>query len=223
MRPLREPLLDARAGLHGFGVRDAPEPAGLLRPRQVHGIRVVSAAACRSQPAPEADAVVSLEPGVPVAVVTADCVPVLLAAPAGRAVAAIHAGWRGLADGVLAASVEALVRASGAAPAELAAGIGPHIGPCCYEVDAPVLDALGAGHGARLPQAARPARPGHAMLDLGLLAEAALAGVGIPTSAIGRAAAACTRCDAVRFHSFRRDGPRSGRLVHFIAASPSQG
>jgi hypothetical protein len=223
VRSLDEPLLASRAPLHGFGVRGALPPAGVLRPRQVHGVAVATAAQCRAVPPPEADAVVSLEPQVPVAVVTADCVPVLLATPSGAGVAAIHAGWRGLADGVLAAGVAALARASSVEPAQLAAGIGPHIGPCCYEVDAPVLDALASGHAEALADAARPVRPGHALLDLGRLAAAALAAAGLEEASIGRAAAACTRCDADRFHSYRRDGPRAGRLLHFIAASPAEG
>jgi YfiH family protein len=220
---LREPLLAGPGLRHGFGTRRAEPPAGLLRPRQVHGIRVVEARACRGEPAPEADAVVSSEPGVPVAVVTADCVPVLLAVPDGRAVAAIHAGWRGLADGVLAEGVAALVRAAGAPPERILAGIGPHIGPCCYEVDDPVLEALARGHVEALETAVVPVRPGHALLDLGRLAVAALAAAGLEPGRIGRAAGACTRCDADRFFSYRRDGPHAGRLVHFIAASPEQG
>ena len=223
MRPLVEPVLASQGVIHGFGVRSAPQPAGLLRPRQVHGTRVVTAADCRAEPSPEADVVVSTEPGVPVAVVTADCVPVLLATPSGRGVAAIHAGWRGLAAGVLAEGVAALVRVSGVAPKRLAAGIGPHIGSCCYEVDAPVLDALATRHAEALALSSRPARAGHAMLDLGRLVAAALTAAGLPEDAIGRSTAACTRCDAVRFHSYRRDGPRSGRLVHYVSASASEG
>jgi copper oxidase (laccase) domain-containing protein len=73
------------------------------------------------------------------------------------------------------------------------------------------------GHGVR------PARAGHAMLDLGALVEAALVRAGLPQPAVGRAAAACTCCDPRRFHSFRRDGVSAGRLVHFIAAGPFKG
>lgn len=223
MRALREPLLAGRARQHGFGLRGTPPPPGVLRPRQVHGVGIATVEACRATPPPEADAVVSLEPGVPVAVVTADCVPVLLATPSGHGVAAVHAGWRGLAGGVLGAAVEALARSSGTAPGQLAAGIGPHIGPCCYEVDAPVLEALAAGRSDGLRAAARPARPGHALLDLGRLTVAALVAAGVPADSIGRSAGACTRCDAERFHSYRRDGPRAGRLLHFIAASRTEG
>lgn len=216
MRMLREPLLAPR---HGFGVRGAPVPEGLVRPRQVHGVAVARGEQCRGPAPPEADAVVSAEPGLPVAVVTADCVPVLLAAADGSAVAAVHAGWRGLAAGVLETGVAALAELSGGPPGGFVAGIGPHIGRCCYEVDAPVLEALAQRHGAALEGATTPVREGHALLDLGVLAAAALARAGIPATAIGHGAEFCTHCDPTRFHSYRRDGPRAGRLVHFIAAS----
>ena len=201
---------------HGFGLRDVPEPPDLLRPRQVHGCRVVTAEQCRGDPAPEADAVISFEAGVAVGVVTADCVPVLLASQRGDAVAAVHAGWRGLAAGVVAQSVDALRRRG--CSTRLVAAIGPRIGPCCYEVDAPVLDALAGAFGARSLEAATgAARSGHAMLDLGALTADALRSAGLLEDDIALLSDCCTRCDATRFHSYRRDGARSGRLVHHVS------
>lgn len=213
---LRHPLLEACGVAHAFGVRDAPEPDGLLRPAQVHGNAVVSAEACRAQSRPAADAVVSNEPGVAVGVVTADCVPILLASRSGRVVAAIHAGWRGLAAGVVAAGVHA-VRARAGCEA-LVAVVGPHIGICCYEVDAAVLDPLADRFGTALGGALRPSRPGHALLDLGVLASWELQRSDPGPIETACTEATCTRCDPERFHSFRRDGARAGRLVHFVAA-----
>jgi len=218
---LRHELLDAVGVEHGFGVRGLAPPPGLRRPQQVHGAGVAQAAGCVGAAAPRADAVVSVLPGVPVGVVTADCVPILVATDAGTAVAAIHAGWRGLACGVVAAAIEALRAESGGA-VRLVAAIGPHIGACCYEVDEPVLAALAPRFGAALDAALRPARPGHAWLDLGRLAHAALLHAGLSPSALGRVPRACTRCDPVRFHSFRREGASAGRLHHFIAARGAQ-
>jgi YfiH family protein len=203
---------------HGFGVRGFAAPPACLRPRQVHGAAVVSAAALRAaRPAPEADGVVATEAGAMVGVVTADCVPILLAAADGAGVAAVHAGWRGLARGVVSAGVAALARASGTEPVRIAAAIGPHIGACCYEVDAPVLDAISAELGAPALASATPVRSDHWMLDLGALATFALVQAGVPEPAIGKTAARCTACDRERFHSHRRDGPGAGRLVHFVA------
>jgi YfiH family protein len=216
-RALRHPLLDACGVSHGFGVRGGRAPAGVLRPRQVHGADAVTAGACAGEPPPEADAVVSRVAGLAVGIVTADCLPILLATRGGGAVAAIHAGWRGLAQGVVAVGVDALRRLAG--PGEpLVAVIGPHIGPCCYEVDGPVLEALRGRFSRSLAGALGPARPGHGMLDLGRLARAELADAGVAGGAVGVLADACTCCDAARFHSYRRDGARAGRLHHFIAA-----
>lgn len=165
---------------------------------------------------PEADAIVATAPGVVVGIVTADCVPILLVAARGRGVAAVHAGWRGLARGVVGTGVLELARASGVPPAQIAAAIGPHIGACCYEVDAPVLDAVATRLGPAALASATPVRAGHWRLDLGGLAAQALVRAGVPQQAIGSAAARCTACEPDRFHSHRRDGAGAGRLVHFV-------
>jgi len=221
VKALRHALLDAARVEHGFGVRGLAPPPGLRRPQQVHGAGVAQAAACLGEAIPAADAVVSALPGVPVGVVTADCLPILVATEAGTAVAAIHAGWRGLACGVIPAAIEALRAESGGAP-RLVAAIGPHIGACCYEVDEPVLEALAPAFGGDFAAALRPSRPGHAWLDLGRLAHTALLRAGLAPSALGTLPRACTRCDPVRFHSYRREGAAAGRLHHFIAARGTQ-
>ena len=212
-RHLCHPLLTKRKVWHGFGTRDAREPAGCVRPRQVHGDTVLLAPRVAWEEAPEADAIVSLRPGPPVAIVTADCVPILVAA--GDVVAAVHAGWRGLARGVVTRALDVVV--SHAGDASPVAVIGPHIGPCCYEVDAPVLDGLGARFVDDLPEALAPSRPGHHRLDLGLLARRELLRAGLDGADVAGLSGACTFCDAEHFHSYRRDGPRAGRLVHFVS------
>ena len=210
--PLRDPAL-TRVGVdHGFGVRDAPVPEPLQRPTQVHGIRVVWQ---HDAPLGEADAIASDAAGQPVGIVTADCVPILVASDDGGLVAAVHAGWRGFCAGVVEAALSALRER--APDARLVAAIGPCAGICCYEVDAPVLTALGA-RGALPADAIETTRPGHARIDLARFAADALERLGVPAS---RAAHACTICDAERFHSYRRDGPDAGRLVHWIAARSS--
>jgi polyphenol oxidase len=208
---LEHPLLAAAGVRHGFGLRTSPARE-VRRPVQVHGAAVVRAD--DGGPLGEADAALATRPGVSVGVVTADCVPVLVAA--GGAVAAVHAGWRGLAAGVIPRAVAALDEA--APGAALVAAVGPCIRGCCYEVDGPVLDALGARFGGALDAALRPARPGHALLDLAALARAALLAAGIEEERVGVVAGACTRCDAARFHSYRRDGPAAGRLLSWIEA-----
>ena len=215
---LRHPLLEVGGVEHGFGLRGVGAPPGVRRPRQVHGAAVVSAAACGAEPPAEADAVLCLEPGGAVGVVTADCVPILAASADGRAVLAVHAGWRGLAQGVIETGIAALREAAGDG---VVAAIGPHVGACCYEVDDLVLEALSRRYAEPLAAALRPSRPGRAWLDLGRLARVALAAAGLASDAIGTLPDTCTACDRERFHSYRRDGPRSGRLHHFVRAGPA--
>jgi YfiH family protein len=180
------------------------------RVRQVHGARAVRLDAA-GPPAEEADAVVSVSPGLAACVSVADCVPVLLADPGSGAVAAVHAGWRGTIARAAAEGVRALAREAGAAPGRLLAAIGPSIGPCCYEVS----DDLAARFAAELgPETVVPGvRP---RLDLWaanarVLREAGLAPERIDV--LGR----CTACEPDRFFSHRRDAGRTGRQVAYIA------
>jgi YfiH family protein len=222
---LVSPALAALGVAHGFGTRTSPWPAAVRRPVQVHGCAVARVDA----PGPdgddpgalgEADAVVAVGPAIAVGVVTADCVPVLVAERSGGRVAAIHAGWRGLAAGVVPAAIAALAR-DGAPADRLVAAVGPHIGPCCYEVDTPVLDGLRSRFGSRLDACVSGSRPGHARADLGALAREALLAAGIGAGSVTALPRVCTRCDAVRFHSHRRDGADAGRMLHWIATRPT--
>jgi len=213
-------LLSSLGVPHGFGERDDPVPAGVLRPRQVHGAVVVRGSECATSTPPEADAVLGVVGDGPVAVVTADCVPVLLASDDGAVVAAVHAGWRGLAAGVVEAGVAAL--AAFVPGRSLFAVVGPHIGPCCYEVDQPVIEALGGRYPRQIGSAIIETRGEHADLDLGALTRSVLRESGLAPFRIGEVERPCTRCDALRFHSYRRDGPRAGRLLHHIRSNPEE-
>ena len=211
---LRHPLLDELGVEHGFGLRTSPPRRDVVRPLQVHGVEVARLDSQGAATPREADAIVSVTSLSSVGVVTADCVPLLVATGEGEAVAAIHAGWRGLAAGVVAAGIGAL--AARFPGTRLVAAIGPHIGACCYEVDEPVVSALAARFGdAATHSALRPTRPGHGMLELAVLVERDLERTGVTVH--GRVPGACTRCDSDRFHSYRRDGARAGRLLHFIS------
>jgi YfiH family protein len=172
------------------------EPAWL---KQVHGTRVVEARPFAERP--EADASTSREQGRVCVVMAADCMPVLLADRAGTRVAAAHAGWRGLCAGVL----EEAVRATGVAPAELLAWLGPAIGPRAYEVGDEVRAAFVAKDAAAAA-AFSPARPGHWMLDLYAVARQRLAAAGVKEVSGGEH---CTHTEADRFFSYRRDATMS--------------
>jgi len=191
--------------------------------KQVHGDRVVrlgaSDAAARAAE-PVADAAVTTEPGIACTVRVADCLPVLFAAPGGRAVGAAHAGWRGLAAGVLERTVAALCEAAACAPAELSAWLGAAIGPTRFQVGADVLEAFGAplaAPGTRF----LPERPGKWLADLPGLARDRLGRAGVRRVGGG---AWCTVADSARFFSFRRDGTtgRMGAAV-WIARGPRRG
>ncbi len=206
----------------GDAVGDAPERVeenwrrleaatglGFARVRQVHGARVVRAGG-PCAPAEEADAVVSLRPGVAACVSVADCVPVLLADPASGGVAAVHAGWRGTLARAALEGVRALAREAGAPPARLLAAVGPSIGPCCYEVSADLA--------ARFRLALGPVvrGDGAARLDLWAANRRVLEEAGLRPERIeilGR----CTSCQGDLFFSHRRDAGKTGRQMAFIA------
>lgn len=173
---------------------------------QVHGIAVADAARVQpGQPVQVADASVTAQAGVVCAVMTADCLPVLFASMDGKVVGAAHAGWRGLAAGVLGETVKAM-RAAGAG--ELTAWLGPAIGPDQFEVGADVLDAFArgapAGQQAALSAAFKPfpGREGKYLADIYALGRLFLARDGVTRVAGGEY---CTATDASRFFSYRRD------------------
>jgi len=185
--------------------------------KQVHGATVVRAAAQPADaPLPLADASWTDEPGIACIVQLADCMPVLLAAPQGRAVAAAHAGWRGLAAGVVEAALQAVCDAAGCAPAEVCAWLGPCIGPRQFEVGADVLQAFGARPAQPdpsrfVPRTAADGTP-RWLADLQGLAEDRLAAAGVRRLSAERA---CTVEQGSRFFSYRRDG-RTGRMAAAI-------
>ena len=177
-------------------------PSEPLWLNQVHGTRVVEHTG--SGPAPEADAAVTFAPGRVLAVLTADCLPVVLASRDGQRLGVAHAGWRGLAAGVLERTVEAL----GVPGRELVAWLGPAIGPNAFEVGGEVREAfLATDPGAGV--AFTPNERGRWQADLAGLARRRLEALGLATVTGG---GECTYTDAGRFYSFRRE-PRTGRLA----------
>jgi YfiH family protein len=186
------------------------EVGRLYESSQVHGARALRAdgrgvAATRAE---EADALVTSTAGDAVAVRVADCVPVLLAAPGAGVVAAVHAGWRGVARRVIGAALGEMA----VDPGGVIAAVGPCIGPCCFEVGDEVAAEIAAAAG----EGVVVRRPGEkARVDLRAAAAAQLAAAGArAVEQVG----GCTRCEAGRFHSYRRDGKASGRMLAAIVA-----
>lgn len=176
--------------------------------KQVHGARVVDAGSVYDRP--EADAAVAREPGTVCAVLVADCLPVLLANREGSAVAAAHAGWRGLAAGVLSNTVAAMTKAGGNA-SDLVAYIGPGIGPRAFEVGQDVFEAFTDVDPDAANAFARHT-PGKWLADLAALARRALERCGVGEISGGDL---CTFSDAARFYSYRRDKV-TGRMAALI-------
>jgi len=188
-------------------------PADPVWLHQVHGNAVVTITTAPAAPAapPTADAAVTRAAATVLTVRTADCLPLLFANRAGTVLAVAHAGWRGLASGV----VESTLAAMRVPAAEIVAWIGPAIGPLAFEVGPDVLAAFSADDEAAAA-CFKPIREGKWMADLPGLARARLARAGVSEVA-GRHW--CTHTDAERFHSYRRD-PRAGRMALLAWLAP---
>jgi YfiH family protein len=195
-------------------------PEQIMRIRQVHGRHVhVWRRDVRGDPIgrPEADAQISNDPSRVLAIQVADCVPILLADVRGGAAAAVHAGWRGTASGIVAATIEALDREFGSHPGDLIAAIGPSIGPCCYEVgdELPPAFRRGGASDADLDRWFAPAPSGRLWLDLWAATRDQLMAAGVLAARIF-VAGLCSRSHATVFASYRADGERAGRMAALI-------
>jgi polyphenol oxidase len=220
------PALHAVDGLvHGFEQRPPSERAldraetrarvasvlaghgRLLLLDQVHGTTVCAAP---WEGRPRGDAAVATEAGLFLGIETADCLPVLLVDPRRRHVAAVHAGWRGTAAGVVRRAVESLV-ALGSGAADLEAALGPGIGPCCYEVGDVLREAFGAAGDPFF----RPGPRGKPHLDVRAANQRQLEDAGLLPARIHHVAE-CTSCARDRYPSYRRDGAGAGRMISYI-------
>jgi YfiH family protein len=181
--------------------------------KQIHSDRALAASSAFPGYCGEGDGLFTSDTGLALSIATADCVPVVLASRTGR-LAAVHAGWRGIANGIVLATLAAM-----GGPREdprdeprgdFLAWIGPSIGPCCYEVDEDVSRQVIAASG---PQAAVPGPTGKPHLDLQGAVRLQLARAGIHAV---EGVPDCTRCGAGRLYSYRREGKGAGRNLAFI-------
>jgi purine-nucleoside/S-methyl-5'-thioadenosine phosphorylase / adenosine deaminase len=190
--------------------------------RQVHGATV--AAARRGESSnwnpPEADAVISDDPGAAIAVRVADCAPILIADRRLRVVGAVHAGWRGTMQSIAVAGVRALAKEFRCDPSDLVAAIGPCLGPCCGEVGPEVVEAFrNAGHGdARLQRWFSDGASGRYYLDLWTANRDQLIDAGVPEADV-HVAGLCSKTHAGLMHSYRAAGQKAGRMVGIIKQS----
>ena len=180
--------------------------------RQVHGADVVRTASSGGFAGP-ADILLSTESSAPLAIFTTDCLPVTVVDPDAPVLAVAHVGWRGTVKGAAQAAVEAVTRCGGR-PERLTVTIGPSIGPCCYEVDEPVVGQFAAAYPNWWSRWTRSTRPGHYMLDLWAANEALLREAGVTPASIDNPRL-CTACHPELLYSYRK-GNR-GRLVTLAA------
>jgi YfiH family protein len=185
---------------HGFGTRSGQAPsADFAELKQIHSNLVFTAklhGMCG-----EGDALVTNRPGLVIAVRTADCYPILLADARNRAVAAVHAGWRGTAAHIVDRALEKMNAEFGTSPANVHAAIGPGIGVCCYEVGEEVARQFGFDSRTHL--------------DLALENRKQLEAAGVAPQNI-ETPGVCTYCDAERFFSYRREKEKAGRMISYI-------
>ncbi len=181
------------------------EPDSFVWPYQVHG-RAVTVVDASTPLRERCDALITRTPGKTLLMRYADCTPVLLADSRQQAVAAVHAGWRGSAVRAAAAAVEAMIERFGSRPQDIVAGVGPAIGPCCYEVGEDVHRAF----------ADRPQLFAQGRLDLWESNRLALVEAGVPEENV-EVAGICTQCQSDRFFSHRaNDGQPAGRFAALI-------
>lgn len=188
------------------------ERGRLLFLRQVHGARVCLAP---WEGTPEGDAAIAHRPGLILGIETADCLPVMIVDRKRRAVAAVHAGWRGTVAGVTARTVETLVT-MGSDPADLEAALGPSIGPCCYEVGDDVWEAFGPAGRALF----RMGPTGRRHLDVRAANARQLKDAGVTEGRI-HTVSDCTCCRPDLYHSYRREGGVAGRMISFVGWAES--
>jgi YfiH family protein len=183
----------------GIGLRE------LAIPRQVHGSLLLRVRAAGSFAG--TDGLVTDAPRVFLCVTVADCVPILLCDPRVPAVGVVHAGWRGTTSGILAAAVRRMQEEFGTNPATLLAFVGPAAGACCYEVGPDVA--------ARFDAQFLHRRGEHALVDLKSANRTQLLETGLQPAHI-EVNPSCTIHESAHFHSYRRDGNRSGRMMGVI-------
>lgn len=194
--------------------RRLPSHIVIAELNQVHGNVVHAVGRDCGGLRPTGDGLVTAVPAVVLAILTADCVPILMIDGEERVAGALHAGWRGVLNGIAAAGVAAMVKL-GAAPQRIRAALGPAIGACCFEVDRPLAERFAD----QLPGAdrhRRPAKPGKALLDLKAIIRDRLIEAGLRPAAIS-ALGPCTRCASDRYFSRRAAGGKpTGLQLSYI-------
>jgi hypothetical protein len=202
---------------------DAPVPLVIVR--QIHSSRCLTVrgpdlpAGGPPHVAGEADALVTAQRGIALGVATADCVPLVVIDPEARALAVVHAGWRGTLAGVLSATIRTMRDQLGARPEMMRVGAGPAAGACCYEVGPEVFEPFTRERPALAERVVSQVRDGKALLDLVEANRLEAIEEGVDPDHFG-SAGICTICRPDLCHSYRRDGAAAGRMWLLAALRP---
>ena len=196
-----------------------PFECSIVRLHQVHGNAVRTINAGDGGIVGPGDGLVTAVPGIALCVLSADCVPILMADAESRVIGALHAGWRGVMADIATSGVQSML-AFGAAAGKLRAALGPAIGGCCFEVE----EELAERFGQRFPGAAvhiRAGRPGKAFVDLKGILRDRLIACGLPPDAIS-SVGPCTRCESDKYFSRRaaKEDGKTGLQLSYIALKP---
>lgn len=199
------------------------EPGSLCLSKQVHGtvIEKVDGSMAgnglsQRQAFAECDGLVTDDPGVTLVTFYADCCPIMVATPSGKAVGAAHGGWRGTAGRIAALLADRMEQEFGCPKADLRAAVGPCIGTCCFETHADVPDAMGAQLGDMVDEYVTPIGNGKYMVDLAGVNRQVLIESGVKSENISTCDL-CTCCNPDKFHSHRRNGLQRGSMIAAIA------
>lgn len=210
---IRSALLEKVPGiLHGFGTKQEAAPAEAITSKQVHGVAILEVDERPTESLEGYDILLTGRPGLIVAVKTADCLPVLMADPERRIIAAVHAGWKGTAGRVVQKAIERLT-ILGARPERLVAALGPNMGHRCYEVQndvASIFEKEFPGWPVLKPKSEE-----RWWLDVAEANRRQLLESGVRSENIDRIDL-CTHCRPDLFHSHRRDAAGAGRMINFI-------
>ena len=186
--------------------------------KQMHGEDLVEVKDKNLTEAGEADGMVTSEKDIYLAVLTADCVPLLFVAPKQRVVAAVHAGWRGTMAGIAEKTARLLKTRYGVEPSELEVALGPSIGICCYEVKDDVAGPLMKRWG-KLTTPSIAVRDGKSFINLRRLNRDILRAAGVPGNQLFQVGP-CTSCTPEDFFSYRRERSETGRQMSFVGWLP---
>jgi len=213
-----DPVAHVEGNRSAFSRSFGLDPHQLLTVKQVHGKDLLLI----DEPNPdlshflkiEVDAIATNQPGIMIGILTADCLPILIWSEQRKVIAAVHAGWRGASNGLVAKTVQAMVRQFDCDVSELKAAIGPGIGAHQYEVDRPVRDAFRKGTGF-WKEISRETSLGHWLINLPMSCQLQLEQLGFDPKNID-IAEECTCCHPELFFSHRRDQGTTGRQLGFI-------